>query len=239
MGCSGTFAGTKFQAVDSKGKKIGQTITSDDTYVAGDMVTMSDGRICWPYVNMAWSLDGPTQAADVNKISFACMTNGSGSGSSSSASKAFTTVAQPSATKTANVGAAKPSAAESTVAAVKPTTARPTEESASSAAAVEPSSVVIKPSVPAIPKADEIEAPLEATPTYPEPADGEGEGEDCNKNEFGNAATQASNPTSRTTRIRRPHPTSFSWGNNSGKKCVAKTVTHTVYITASPTALDY
>ncbi|KAM0543167.1 hypothetical protein ACHAPJ_012422 [Fusarium lateritium] len=293
MGCKGKFAGTKFQAVDSKGKKLGQAITSDDTYVAGDMVTMSDGRICWPYVNMAWSLDGPAQAADVKKISFACISNGSGSGTgsgtgaSASASKASTAVAQPAASKTANAGAAKPSAAESTAAAVKPTTAKAAEESAeesaalpegaprpsfatvpdsvtdvlsgpteaaSSAAAEEPSSVVIKPSVPAAPEAGETEAPatpveteapLETQPTYPEPT--EGEGEDCDEDESGNAATEApteapteaAKPTGRRTRTRRPRPTNFPWGNNNGKECVPKTVTRTVYVTATPAALGY
>ncbi|GKT47496.1 uncharacterized protein ColSpa_07677 [Colletotrichum spaethianum] len=84
MGCRGAFAGTKFQMVGSDGKKLGDVISSDDTYVAGDMVTMSDGRICWPYVAMDWKLDGPVQGSPVSKISFACMSGGTGNGGSSS-----------------------------------------------------------------------------------------------------------------------------------------------------------
>ncbi|KAH7182271.1 uncharacterized protein B0J16DRAFT_343461 [Fusarium flagelliforme] len=256
MGCSGKFAGTKFQAVDSKGKKIGQAITSDDTYVAGDMVTMSDGRICWPYVNMAWSLDGPAQAADVKKISFACMSNGSGSGSGSgaSASKASTAVAQPAATKSANAGVAKPSAASSTVVAAKPTTAKAIEESAeesaalpesaprpsfvtvpvavsdvlseptkavSSAVAEEPSSVVTKPTVPTTTKTGEIDSPVD------------GDSEDCDDGASDNVAT--TKPTGRKNRTRRPRPTKVP-KVKSGKKCAAKTVFHTVYVTATATA---
>ncbi|KAF9881520.1 hypothetical protein CkaCkLH20_00666 [Colletotrichum karsti] len=88
MGCKGTFAGTKFQMVGSDGKKVGEAISADDTYVAGDMVTMSDGRICWPYVAMDWKLDGPAQGSAVSKISFACMSGGAGSGSGGNASAA-------------------------------------------------------------------------------------------------------------------------------------------------------
>jgi hypothetical protein len=82
MGCAGAFAGTKFQMVGSDGKKIGEPIVSTDTYVAGDMVTMSDGRICWPYVNMDWKLDGPSNAAAVTKMSFACISSGTGNSGS-------------------------------------------------------------------------------------------------------------------------------------------------------------
>ncbi|KAF2127376.1 hypothetical protein P153DRAFT_295688, partial [Dothidotthia symphoricarpi CBS 119687] len=72
MGCKGTFTGAYYQLVNN-GVKVGAPIKSMDTYVAGDMVTMADGRICWPYVDMAWKLDGPVTAANVKAISFACM----------------------------------------------------------------------------------------------------------------------------------------------------------------------
>ncbi|KAI8688979.1 hypothetical protein NCS55_00153500 [Fusarium keratoplasticum] len=137
MGCKGKFAGTKFQLVDSKGKKVGEPISSDDTYVAGDMVTMADGRICWPYVNMAWSLDGPTQGSDVTKISFACMSNGAGSGSGSGSTPASSAAAsQPAATKSAAASSAKPSAVQSTPAAVEPTSVQAVEESTQESATV-------------------------------------------------------------------------------------------------------
>ncbi|KAF4343240.1 MUC1 extracellular alpha-1 4-glucan glucosidase [Fusarium beomiforme] len=312
MGCKGKFAGTKFQTVDSKGKKLGSAITSDDTYVAGDMVTMSDGRICWPYVNMAWSLDGPTQAADVKKISFACISNGSGSGSGSgSTTKASTAVAQPSSTKTANAGTAKPSSVKSAAAVeisgepsgIPEGAPRPSfvsvpdsvtdvlsapNETASSAAAKKPSSVVIKPSVPATAKTGETDAPMDCDdedssnvpattraptktiPSEPKPTDSD---EDCNEEESGNApvATQAPTETDapletipsyagdedcneeasgnspvttqaptkavkssgRRTRTRTRTHTRRPGHPFSKKECVAKTVTRTVYVTAT------
>ncbi|WZH40514.1 Extracellular alpha-14-glucan glucosidase [Fusarium acuminatum] len=287
MGCKGKFAGTKFQAVDSKGKKVGAAITSEDTYVAGDMVTMSDGRICWPYVNMAWSLSGPTQAADVKKISFACMSNGSGSGSGSgSATKASAVVSQPVATKTPNAGASKPSAvkasadAEEAVAetssalpdgAPRPSFAtvpgsvtdvlsKPTEVTSAVSVKKPSSAVVVKPSSTVGPETEESDVPKDrdeesgdapiatqtstktppkTTPVESEPADGE----DCDEEESGNAPaatqvpTEAPKPTGRRTRTRRPRPTSFPWAKD--KKCVAKTVTETVYVTATPSASGY
>ncbi|KAK5690981.1 hypothetical protein LTR17_025793 [Elasticomyces elasticus] len=79
MGCGGTFTGTYYQLVDNSGKKVGQPLKSMDTYVAGDMVTLANGTICWPYVSMAWQLDqavggyGGAAEAATKKMSFACM----------------------------------------------------------------------------------------------------------------------------------------------------------------------
>ena len=78
MGCSGTFTGTHYQLVDKTGALIGAPLKSMNTYVAGDMATTPDGRICWPYVNMAWSLNDPGYAGaegktTAKKMSFACM----------------------------------------------------------------------------------------------------------------------------------------------------------------------
>lgn len=78
MGCQGEFSGSYFQLVN-RGEKIGQPIKSMNTYVAGDMVTMGDGRICWPYVNMTWRLDGTAgqygslPSSTTKQMSFACM----------------------------------------------------------------------------------------------------------------------------------------------------------------------
>ncbi|KAL6158512.1 hypothetical protein ACJQWK_03103 [Exserohilum turcicum] len=70
----GKFTGTYFQQIRD-GKKIGKPIKSTNVYVAGDMVNMGDGRVCWPYVNMAWSLDGLASKCPLTKVmSFACMT---------------------------------------------------------------------------------------------------------------------------------------------------------------------
>jgi hypothetical protein len=74
MGCKGTFTGSYFQLLTG-GKKVGSPVKSTDAYVAGDMVTMSSNKICWPYVSMDWTLDGPvTQTTTTKKMSFACMT---------------------------------------------------------------------------------------------------------------------------------------------------------------------
>lgn len=76
MGCSGTFTGSYFQLVNASGQKVGDPIKSNNTYVAGDMVTTNDGRICWPYVSMEWRLDAPVaslSASNTKKMSFACM----------------------------------------------------------------------------------------------------------------------------------------------------------------------
>ncbi|KAF2027802.1 hypothetical protein EK21DRAFT_71130, partial [Setomelanomma holmii] len=79
MGCKGAFTGSYFQLVKD-GKKVGMPLKSMDVYVAGDMVTMSDGRVCWPYVDMDWKLDAPVNnPSSVKAISFACMRNGAGS----------------------------------------------------------------------------------------------------------------------------------------------------------------
>ena len=77
MGCSGEFTGTYFQLVNKAGEKIGEPLKSMNTYVAGDMVTLNDGRICWPYVSMNWQLSSPVDAGlsgtTTKKMSFACM----------------------------------------------------------------------------------------------------------------------------------------------------------------------
>ncbi|KAB8070673.1 hypothetical protein BDV29DRAFT_197862 [Aspergillus leporis] len=78
MGCRGQFAGTFFQQIDSNGQKVGSALKSTDTFVAGDMVTMADGRICWPYVNMDWDLSQAVNSwssstTTTTKMSFACI----------------------------------------------------------------------------------------------------------------------------------------------------------------------
>ncbi|PKX97764.1 uncharacterized protein P174DRAFT_449327 [Aspergillus novofumigatus IBT 16806] len=90
MGCRGQFAGSFFQQVDSSGKKVGEALTSTDTYVAGDMVTMADGRVCWPYVSMTWDLSQPVgySSSTTKKMSFACISLGGASSSSNSSSSA-------------------------------------------------------------------------------------------------------------------------------------------------------
>ncbi|KAI9698110.1 MAG: hypothetical protein M1820_007618 [Bogoriella megaspora] len=96
MGCRGTFAGSFFQQVDSTGAKVGDPLKSTDVYVAGDMVTMSDGRVCWPYVSMTWDLSEAVpysgSSASTQKMSFACISlDGSASSSSAASSSAAAT----------------------------------------------------------------------------------------------------------------------------------------------------
>lgn len=86
MGCRGTFSGSYFQLVDSSGGKIGSALESMDTFVAGDMVTMPDGRIC----------------TTTKKMSFACMSlNGNKTSASSTSSPASSTVSAAEATSSA------------------------------------------------------------------------------------------------------------------------------------------
>jgi len=77
MGCSGTFSGSYFQLVNKAGEKIGEPMKSMDVYVAGDMATLNNGTICWPYVNMEWDLSLPVggglPSKTAKKMSFACM----------------------------------------------------------------------------------------------------------------------------------------------------------------------
>ncbi|KAF2690682.1 hypothetical protein K458DRAFT_438517 [Lentithecium fluviatile CBS 122367] len=72
FGCEGAFTGSYFQLVN-KGAKVGEAVKSTNVYVSGDMVTMGDGRICWPYVDMTWSLEASFRGSSVQKMSFACM----------------------------------------------------------------------------------------------------------------------------------------------------------------------
>ncbi|KZM23639.1 uncharacterized protein EKO05_0007444 [Ascochyta rabiei] len=116
MGCRGAYTGSYFQLV-ADGKKVGEPVKATDVYVAGDMVTMADGRICWPYVDMKWTLDGQVQnAASVKKISFACMSNGAGSSAPlapASASPASSAAGATSASTVKSSAAVKtPAAAE-------------------------------------------------------------------------------------------------------------------------------
>ncbi|KAF4458928.1 MUC1 Extracellular alpha-14-glucan glucosidase, partial [Fusarium albosuccineum] len=111
----------------------------------------------------------------------------------------------------------------------------------SSAAAEEPSSVVIEPSNPAAttaPEAGETEAPVATQPSTPE----EGDDEDCDSEEAGNAPTEVSTQAPKATRTRKgtrptrgPRPSGYPWANN-GSTCSTKTVTKTVYVTATPAA---
>lgn len=108
MGCKGAYTGSYFQLV-TDGKKVGEPVKATDVYVAGDMVTMADGRVCWPYVDMKWTLDGPVQnAASVKEISFACLSNGGSSSAPASSSSSAPVATSAAASKTSAAAEEKP-----------------------------------------------------------------------------------------------------------------------------------
>lgn len=112
MGCRGAFTGAYYQVV-ADGAKVGEPLKVTDTFVAGDMVTMADGRICWPYVAMDWDLSeavpygGSTETTSA--ISFACMTLNNSTaareGSSASTPSSATAVSSSSASDLASTSA--------------------------------------------------------------------------------------------------------------------------------------
>ncbi|KAL9106949.1 MAG: hypothetical protein Q9227_008072 [Pyrenula ochraceoflavens] len=127
MGCSGTFTGAYYQAVDSDGTKLGDPVSSQDVYVAGDIVNIGD-KLCWPYVNMDWDLSKPVQetGSTVTKMSFACISYGGGGGGEASNSTTTTATAPVNATSSASSSSAVASLLSMTstdiVAAAAPTT---------------------------------------------------------------------------------------------------------------------
>ncbi|ROW06372.1 hypothetical protein VPNG_07525 [Cytospora leucostoma] len=122
MGCRGVFTGAYYQLVskESNGTLVGEPLVSNDVFVAGDMVTMGDGRVCWPYVSMDWDLSGVVDwtytPSNVTKMSFACI---SLNGSSSTSSAASSSSATPAATSTkATVASSAASSSAAVTAAV-------------------------------------------------------------------------------------------------------------------------
>ncbi|PWY71205.1 hypothetical protein BO83DRAFT_50299 [Aspergillus eucalypticola CBS 122712] len=153
MGCRGQFAGTYFQQVDSEGNKVGDAFKSTDVYVSGDMVTMSDGRICWPYVNMDWDLSEVVWSADsskyTKKMSFACI---GGSNSSNSTTTASATAKASSSASVAVVSSASAAvthvAAGAASASVETVSETPVAPSSVAAVAAEATSAVVSAQVP-------------------------------------------------------------------------------------------
>ncbi|KAK6205973.1 hypothetical protein LQW54_008036 [Pestalotiopsis sp. IQ-011] len=115
MGCKGTFTGSRFQLV-TDGAKVGEPLVETDVYVAGDMVTLSDGRVCWPYVSMTWDLSEAVayggSTATTSSMSFACA-----SISGSSNNRTSTTAAAASSSSAASSTVAVEEAASITTAA--------------------------------------------------------------------------------------------------------------------------
>ncbi|KAJ6079425.1 hypothetical protein N7467_009178 [Penicillium canescens] len=137
MGYRDTFVGTFFQQVDSTGAKVGEAISSEDVYVASDMVTMSDGRVCWPYVSMTWDLsqaiDDSASGSSTKKMSIAWLSLGDVA--SSAAVPASSTSSATVAATTAASTASSSSTAAATTASVDASSNVATEASDSSASA--------------------------------------------------------------------------------------------------------
>jgi len=145
MGCKGAFTGSYYQLIKD-GKKVGTPVKSMDVFVAGDMVTMSDGRVCWPYVDMDWKLDGPVRsAASVKAMSFACMgMDGAGSDTltSPSASAAPASSAAPVASSAAPAKSSPAAVQPSSVAENANASGAPIDIGSSAVAAPTPSAAV-------------------------------------------------------------------------------------------------
>lgn len=150
FGCRGAFTGAYYQlvsnAADANGSAVGEPLVKDDVYVSGDMVTMSDGRICWPYVNMDWDMSGVVgwsyTSKNVTSMSFACVSldDSTTTTTTSSSSSAAAVVASSSSTavvaasSSSSVAAVAQQATTSSVAEVV-AAASSTEAAVSSAAA--------------------------------------------------------------------------------------------------------
>ncbi|EGY16007.1 uncharacterized protein VDAG_07171 [Verticillium dahliae VdLs.17] len=169
MGCRGKFTGTHYQLVNKAGEKVGSPIESLDTTVSGDLVTMSDGRICWPYVNMEWRLDAVTRAlpdSTTSDISFACISLGGASSpaepapeapASSAAAAPVSSAAETEAAETVETEAAAP---------VVPAPAASEPVAAESAAPVDSASTV-EAALPVSPEASEPAAPVDESSSIP------------------------------------------------------------------------
>ena len=122
LGCSGTYAGTSFQLVDSSGAKSGATVTSTSVFVSGDIANVGTDKVCWPYVDMIWDLSQPLSSGPLQtKMSFACASTGDSLTVASSSSMAATTSASVVASSLTEAGVTTSSAVSSSIAAVSRT----------------------------------------------------------------------------------------------------------------------
>ncbi|KAM0278705.1 hypothetical protein ACHAQH_004998 [Verticillium albo-atrum] len=168
MGCRGKFTGTHYQLVNKAGDKVGAPIESLDTTVSGDMVTMSDGRICWPYVNMEWRLDAVTRAlpdSTTSEISFACISlDGASSPAPAPETPASTAAAAPVSSAAETEAAAPVETEAAAPVASEPVAAEPVE--AESAAPVAGASTT-QAALPVSPEASEPAAPVDESASVP------------------------------------------------------------------------
>lgn len=183
MGCRGKFSGSKFQLVtnDGTGKAVGEPLTSQDVTVAGDLVTMADGRICWPYVSMTWDLSSPVgyggSQTTTTKMSFACISlSGSGSSSGGSASSAASSAASSTAAAVpaSSAAASATSSAAATTSTVPAVVAAQDGDDTPSVASPSPvptsSAAAVAGEAPAAEAADSTPTPTAAQGTKPRPS---------------------------------------------------------------------
>jgi len=137
MGCSGTFTGSYFQQVDNTGKKVGSPISAMDVFVAGDIVNMGTGKLCWPYVDMTWDLSLPVggglPTTSTSKMSFACMAIGNVPGTTS-VQQTTSSVQPPTSSiqqTTSSVQPTSPPIQQNATPSVPPTTSSTTTSSSS------------------------------------------------------------------------------------------------------------
>ncbi|GAP85976.2 hypothetical protein SAMD00023353_0300840 [Rosellinia necatrix] len=117
MGCQGEFTGTRFQLV-TQGAKVGEPLVETDVYVAGDMVTLANGKVCWPYVSMTWDLSQPVayggSSVTSKKVSFACISNGADGRNDTASSTSASGAAVVATSTVVSSGAPSSTAAPST-----------------------------------------------------------------------------------------------------------------------------
>jgi hypothetical protein len=115
LGCSGTYAGTSFQFVDSTGAKVGSPTSSTSFFVSGDIANVGTNKVCWPYVDMTWDLSQPlASGTPVSKMSFACASSGdSTAGTASSPSSSSSSSSSPSSPSSPSPPSPTPSTSSS------------------------------------------------------------------------------------------------------------------------------
>ncbi|KAA8576103.1 hypothetical protein EYC84_006265 [Monilinia fructicola] len=134
LSCTGTYAGTSFQVIDSKGAKVGSATVSTEAFVSGDIVTIGTDKVCWPYVAMTWDLSAPKDSGTpVSKMSFACATLSGNTTTTASASPAVKAV---DATSVAKVATSSSAASTSAPASSAPASSAPASSAPASSAPV-------------------------------------------------------------------------------------------------------
>jgi hypothetical protein len=110
LGCTGTYAGTSFQFVDSTGAKVGSPTSSTSFFVSGDIANVGTNKVCWPYVDMTWDLSQPlSSGTPVRKMSFACASSGGSTTGTASSSVVASSSAAAVVYTNSGVAASSPS----------------------------------------------------------------------------------------------------------------------------------